>query len=135
MTHLIEEIPLKTGRRSELVDITGKVQGVVSKSGVKEGTCVVYCPHTTVGITINENADPSVKADILDALEKLVPANAGYAHAEGNSDSHIKASLMGNSRTIIVTQGKLALGTWESLYFAEFDGPRQRKLLVKIIEG
>ena len=129
---MVEEIPVKTGKRNELVDITSQVQGIVTKSNVKEGVCVVYCPHTTAGVTINENADPSVKHDILAKLSGLVPEGQGYTHAEGNSDSHIKASLMGNSRTILVENGSLVLGTWEGIFFAEFDGPRDRKLLVYI---
>lgn len=132
---LINEIAVKSGKRSELIDITPLVQEAVAKSGVKEGLCVVYCPHTTAAITINENADPDVKRDILKALEKLVPENAGYLHAEGNSDAHIKVALMGNSRTVLVKGGKLLLGRWEGLMLAEFDGPRERKLFVKIAEG
>lgn len=126
------EIAVKSGKRSELIDITPLVQEAVSKSGVKEGLCTVYCPHTTAAITINENADPNVKRDIIEALKRLVPENAGYSHAEGNSDAHIKSSLMGNSRTILVQSGKPLLGTWEGIFFAEFDGPRTRKLLVSV---
>lgn len=129
---MVEEIQVKTSKRNELVDVTGQVQGVVSKSGVKEGICVVYCPHTTAGVTINEAADPSVKHDILAKLSELVPEGRGYTHAEGNSDSHIKASLTGNSCTIIITKRKLLLGTWQGCFFAEFDGPRDRKLLIYI---
>ncbi len=126
------EIPVKSGKRNELIDVTNQVQEAVAKSGVNEGICVIYCPHTTAAITINENADFDVKRDIIDALEKLVPENAGYKHAEGNSDSHIKAALMGNSRTILVQSERLILGTWEGIFFAEFDGPRDRKLLISI---
>ena len=132
MVELIAEIPVKSGKRNELIDVTSQVQQAVSKSGAKEGICVVYCPHTTAAITINENADPSVKQDIITALNRLVPENAGYSHTEGNSDSHIKAALVGNSRTILVQSGRLFLGTWEACYFCEFDGPRSRKLLVYI---
>ena len=126
------EIQVKSNKRAELIDVTNEVQQAVSKSGVKEGICVVYCPHPSLEVTINENADPSVKADIVNTLNKLVPENAGYSHAEGNSDAHIKAALIGNSRTILVQSNKLVLGNWEGLMFCEFDGPRNRKLLVSI---
>jgi len=126
------EIPVKSKKRAELIEVTAEVQQAVSKSGVKEGICVVYCPHTTAAVTINENADPSVKADIVNTLNKLVPENAGYSHSEGNSDAHIKAALMGNSRTVLVQSGQPVLGTWEGIFFAEFDGPRSRKLIVLI---
>lgn len=129
---LITEISIKTGKRNELVDITCEVQKAVAKSGVKEGLCIVYCPHTTAAITINENADHHVKHDILTALERLVPKSAGYSHAEGNSDAHIKAALMGNSRAVLVQSGRLLLGAWEGIMLAEFDGPRQRKLIVSV---
>ena len=129
---MTEEIKVKTNRRNELVDVTGQIQHVVSKSKTKEGICVVYCPHTTAGVTINENADPSVKEDILNKLSQLVPEDDSYSHVEGNSDSHIKASLMGNSRIILIEDGQLVLGTWEGIFFAEFDGPRSRKLLISI---
>lgn len=129
------EIAVKSGKRCELIDITSLVREAVAKSGVKEGLCTVYCPHTTAAITINENADPDVKRDITEALKRLVPENAGYSHAEGNSDAHIKAALMGNSRTVLVQNGKLLLGQWEGVMLLEADGPRQRKLLIKIIKG
>ena len=132
MNELIKEIPVKTGKRIELIDVTGQVQEAVSKSGVKEGICVVYCPHTTAAVIITENADPSVQHDILKKLNQLVPENDGYTHSEGNSDSHIKSAVIGNSRTILVQSGRLVLGTWEGAMFAEFDGPRRRKLLVFI---
>jgi len=132
---LLQEIQVKSGKRNELIDVTAQVEQAVSKSNAKEGICVVYCPHTTAAVTINENADLSVKSDIISALNKLVPEGAGYSHAEGNSDSHIKASLMGNSRTIIVQDGKLLLGQWEGIFFCEFDGPRTRRLLIKLCEA
>ena len=132
MNELIKEIPVKTGKRIELIDITGQVQEAVSKSGIKEGLCVVYCPHTTAAVIITENADPSVQHDIINKLNKLIPENDGYTHAEGNSDSHIKSAVIGNSRTILVQSGRLVLGTWEGAMLAEFDGPRSRKLLVSI---
>ncbi len=129
---MLAEISIRSGKRNELVDVTGQVQGIVSKSGVKEGICVVYCPHTTAAVIITENADPSVQVDVLKKLNQLVPANDGYTHSEGNSDSHIKSAVIGNSRTIIVKGGKLLLGTWEGCMFAEFDGPRSRKLIVLV---
>jgi secondary thiamine-phosphate synthase enzyme len=129
------EIPVHTAARNQLVDVTAQVQGAVSKSKAKNGICVIYCPHTTAAVTINENADPSVQQDILAKLSELVPRSAGYSHAEGNADAHIKAALIGNSRIVLVKGGKLVLGTWESCYFVEADGPRERKLFVKIIEG
>lgn len=121
--------------RADLVDITSQVQNVVRESGISEGICILYVPHTTAGITINEGADPDVKRDLLTHLEKLVPRRGSYRHVEGNTDAHIKASLMGCSETIFVQEGRLTLGTWQSIYFAEFDGPRTRKVLVKVREG
>ena len=129
----MEKISVKTNSRLELIDITDKVRAAVSKNKAKEGICFIFCPHTTAGLTINENADPEVKQDIIDALNKLVPENAGYAHAEGNSDSHIKSSLFGSSLTIFIESGQLAFGTWQGIYFCESDGPRSREVWVKII--
>jgi secondary thiamine-phosphate synthase enzyme len=126
------KINLKTGSRIEMVDITSLVQKEVSKSGIKDGVCMVYVPHTTAGITINEGADPAVCHDILTKLNDLVPSNAGYRHMEGNADSHIKASLMGNSVSVIVEDGCLVLGTWQKIFFCEFDGPRSRRFFLKI---
>ena len=130
----MEELNVSTKERNELIDITLEVKKIVKKSGIKEGICVVYCPHTTAGITINEGADPDVKRDILTWLNKLVPENNNFRHSEGNSDSHIKSSLIGASETLLIKQGNLVLGTWQNLYFAEFDGPRERKVIVKIVE-
>lgn len=132
---MISEIPIKSSKRTELIDITDDVQAAVSKSDVKEGLCVVYCPHTTAAVTINENADPSVQADIINKLNDLVPKGTDYAHADGNADAHIKSAIIGNSRTLLIKGGRLLLGTWECCYFIEADGPRQRKVFVKIIEG
>ena len=129
----MEKISVKTNSRIELLDISDKVQAIVSKSKAKDGICFVFCPHTTAGLTINENADPSVRRDIIDTLNKLVPANAGYAHAEGNADSHVKSSILGSSLTIFIENGQLALGTWQGIYFCESDGPRSREVWVKII--
>jgi secondary thiamine-phosphate synthase enzyme len=131
----METIAVRTPAREVLVDITAEVLRRVAASGTKEGLCVVYVPHTTAGITINENADPSVKADITAFLRKLVPAEAGFRHAEGNSDAHIKASLVGASACVPIAAGQLALGTWQGICFAEFDGPRQRQVFVQIIKG
>jgi len=128
------ELSLKTSQRSEMIDITGLVEEEVSKAGLREGMAVVYVPHTTAGVTINENADPSVRADIQAALSRLVPYGAGYSHLEGNADSHIKASLMGSSVTVIVEGGRLRLGTWQGIFFCEFDGPRSRRVWVAVHE-
>lgn len=130
----MEKISVKTNSRIELIDITDKIQSAVSKSKIKDGICFVFCPHTTAGITINENADPQVRRDIINTLNKLVPANAGYAHAEGNADSHVKSSVLGSSLTIFIEGGQLALGTWQGIYFCEGDGPRSREAWVKIIK-
>jgi secondary thiamine-phosphate synthase enzyme len=116
-----------------MVDITASVQKMVSETGMSNGLCVVYVPHTTSGITINEGADPAVCADIIGKLNQLVPPDDGYAHMEGNSDSHIKSSLMGSSVTILVENGRLVLGTWQKVFYCEFDGPRSRKVYVKLM--
>ncbi|MFA6217459.1 MAG: secondary thiamine-phosphate synthase enzyme YjbQ [Candidatus Omnitrophota bacterium] len=128
----MEKLKLKTNNRVELLDITEKVLKIVEQSKVSDGLCVVFCPHTTAGLTINENADPSVKADIVKTLNKLIPENAGYAHQEGNSDSHIKSSLFGPSLTVIVENNQLMLGTWQGIYFCESDGPRNREVWIKV---
>ena len=125
-------VSVKTTARAELVDITGRVAREVAASGVTDGLCVVYVPHTTAGVTINEGADPSVCRDILTKLTELVPRDDGYLHLEGNSDSHIKASLMGGSVTVIIEHGRLVLGTWQKIFFCEFDGPRSRKVYVTV---
>ena len=131
----MERISVRTNSRAELIDITARLQEVVSRSGLKEGVCFIFCPHTTAALTINENADPSVKKDIMNALHKLVPAHSGYSHSEGNSDSHIKSSLFGSSLTVFLEAGHLALGTWQGIYLCEGDGPRRREVWVKIISG
>ena len=129
----MEKITVKTQNRIQLIDITDKVQSVVSGAKVKDGICFIFCPHTTAGLTINENADPSVQRDIMHALTKLVPAHAGYVHSEGNADSHVKSSLLGSSLTIFIEAGALAFGTWQGIYFCEGDGPRSREVWVKVI--
>jgi secondary thiamine-phosphate synthase enzyme len=125
-------IKVKTTKRIDMVDMTSAVQKEVSKSGISDGVCMVYVPHTTAGITINEGADPSVCQDILTKLNEMVPPDAGYRHMEGNSDSHIKASLVGNSVSVLVENGRLVLGTWQKIFFCEFDGPRSRKTYFRI---
>jgi secondary thiamine-phosphate synthase enzyme len=129
---MIKTLTIATRSRNEFVDITSQVQDVMRESGTSEGICTIYVPHTTAGLTINEGADPSVQRDILTHLEKIIPRDGDYRHLEGNSDAHIKASLMGSSQTVFVEEGQLVLGTWQAIYFAEFDGPRRRKVLVKV---
>jgi secondary thiamine-phosphate synthase enzyme len=125
---------VSTASRAQMVDITNRVREIVREAGVPEGACIVYIPHTTAGVTVNENADPAVAADILDHLEKLVPQGR-YRHREGNADSHIKASLMGFSLTLPVAGGDISLGTWQGVFLCEFDGPRRRRVEVKVIPG
>jgi secondary thiamine-phosphate synthase enzyme len=128
----MEIIKIKTTSRSELVDITDRVRNVVTKSKVSDGVCFVFVPHTTAGLIINENADPSVCVDMLNSLKRLVPANAGYSHTEGNSDAHVKSSIAGQSLTLFIENGNIALGTWQAVFFLEGDGPRSREIWVKI---
>ena len=130
----MERINIKTTKRAELVDITADVQNIVTNKKIKDGVCLVFCTHTTAGLTINENADPEVRSDMISALHKLVPVNAGYEHSEGNSDSHIKSSLFGASLTVFVEGGQLALGTWQGIFFCESDGPRSREIWVKVLQ-
>jgi secondary thiamine-phosphate synthase enzyme len=130
---ITREIEINTKARNELVDITQQVEKVVEEAGIAEGICVVVVPHTTAGVTINENADPSVKADIIAKLGELVPAGDRYHHQEGNADAHIKAALVGTSESLVVRGGKLALGTWQGVFFCEFDGPRKRLVWVRVI--
>ncbi len=126
---------VSTSRRCELIDITSKVEKAIQQEEIKEGICIVFVPHTTAGITINENADPSVQRDILNELNKIVPFDDNYSHMEGNAAAHIKASLLGSSVTILIEDGALQFGTWQVIYFAEFDVPRARKVLMKIISN
>jgi secondary thiamine-phosphate synthase enzyme len=125
-------ITIKTSKREEMIDISHQVQRAVTSMNIKSGIVVCFVPHTTAGITINENADPDVKRDLIYKLNKEIPQEDGYYHAEGNSDAHLKASLFGSSENIIIENGKLILGTWQSVYFCEFDGPRTRKLYIKV---
>ncbi|ADQ04850.1 protein of unknown function UPF0047 [Caldicellulosiruptor owensensis OL] len=129
---MFKEIEIRTKDRVDFVDITSKLKEIVRQSNIEEGLMTVFVPHTTAGITINEHADPSVVNDIKKQLEKLVPANNGYSHSEGNSDAHIKASLIGSSVNIIIRNGEMMLGTWQGVFFCEFDGPRRRKIYVYI---
>jgi secondary thiamine-phosphate synthase enzyme len=129
---MLRELDIRTTARDGLIDITGKIAQVVADSGMAEGVCHIFCPHTTAGITINENADPHVAQDMLGVLDRRFPQRDGYLHYEGNSAAHLKASLIGASETIIVSSGRLMLGTWQGIYFAEFDGPRRRRVLIKV---
>ena len=127
-------LSVKTRERTELVDITSEIDRLVEKSGVDQGLCMLYVPHTTAGVTINESADPSVKSDILMVLNQMVPWEANYRHLEGNSPAHVKSTLVGPSELITIEKGRLVLGTWQGVFFCEFDGPRNRKLHVRIME-
>ena len=129
------DITLKTEKRNQMINITDDVQKIVTISNVKEGICIVYCPHTTAGVTINENADPDVVDDILMGLNKIVDSDLPFKHSEGNSYAHIKSSLMGCEKTIMIEKGRLKLGVWQACYFCEFDGPRDRKVYIKIISA
>jgi secondary thiamine-phosphate synthase enzyme len=126
-------LTIKTSRRTELKIVTAGIQSAVRDSGCAEGVCHLYVPHTTAGVLINEGYDPDVARDMEAALDKLVPRQANYAHAEGNSDSHIKTALVGSSQTVWIEGGRLALGRWQQIFFAEFDGPRIRELRIKIV--
>lgn len=128
-----QQFSISTKNRSQMIDITSEVRSIVGESGISDGEVSVYCPHTTAAITINENADPSVPHDILLTLEELFPVNRpGYQHYEGNSDAHCKSSLVGCSEQILLKDGSLQLGTWQGIFFCEFDGPRSRKVLVQV---
>jgi len=129
----LQTLSVKTARRTQLVDVTAQVQKVVASSGVSNGICYLYVPHTTAAIAINECADPDVARDVEGALDRLVPATGPYRHSEGNSDSHVKSVLVGASQVIHVEGGKLVLGRWQGVFFCEFDGPRERLLQVKVV--
>lgn len=128
------EIEVSSSKRVEVIDVTSRVNGLLRRIGIKEGICLLYVPHTTAGIFINENYDPSVKEDILGWLSKQVPPHANYSHTEGNADAHIKSTLVGNNVSLIVEEGRVVLGQWQGIFFAEFDGPRRRSIWVQVIE-
>jgi secondary thiamine-phosphate synthase enzyme len=130
---MLTQIEVKTTAHACLADITDQVEQVVARSGVRDGVCYLFIPHTTAALTINENADPTVKADILKELDKIVPWTDHYAHSEGNSAAHIKASLMGFSHFVLVADGRIRLGTWQGIFLAEFDGPRNRIVWIKVL--
>jgi secondary thiamine-phosphate synthase enzyme len=128
---MVRYINVRSKSRIEFIDVTEMVQGVVSEAGIKDGICYLYVPHTTAGVTINEGADPSVQRDIQNTLNRLAPQDINYFHREGNADAHIKSTLVGASVNVIIDEGKLLLGTWQSVFFCEFDGPRHRRIAVK----
>jgi secondary thiamine-phosphate synthase enzyme len=129
---MLKTISVKTSAQTEMVDVTSQVQSELSKSGIEEGRLTLYVPHTTAAITINEGADPAVKSDILMVLNQMVPWKANYKHMEGNSPAHVKTSLVGAAETVLVSGARLVLGTWQRIFFCEFDGPRNRKLHLQI---
>jgi secondary thiamine-phosphate synthase enzyme len=131
---MLYPVEISTHARTELVDITDEIRKAIKKSGVKSGTCIIYIPHTTAAVTINENYDPSVCEDIVVTLNRLVPHNTRYSHTEGNADAHIKAAIIGSTRTVFFEDGKILFGTWQGIFFCEFDGPRRRRILVKILK-
>ena len=131
----MDMIQVKTNSRAEFIDITSNISEIVQKRGIKEGVCYVYVPHTTAAITINENADPSVPKDIQNELNKIVPWDDHYTHMEGNAAAHIKSTIVGSSVYIPISDGKLALGTWQGIFFCEFDGPRHREIFVQTIKS
>jgi len=131
---MIREFSVRTSRRNELMDITPEIRSIIEESGIEEGCCHIFVPHTTAAVTINEKADPNVPRDISNSMEKIVPANWGYTHAEGNSDSHIKSSMVGASELVLIRGGKPELGTWQAVFFCEFDGPRSRKCIARVSE-
>jgi secondary thiamine-phosphate synthase enzyme len=131
---MIRQLRVQTKSRTELLDITQSVQRLVAESGVRSGICYIYVPHTTSAVTINENSDPNVGRDMLKELNKVIPFEDNYGHTEGNSAAHIKSSIIGVSKAVIVEEGRLQLGTWQAVFFCEFDGPRERRIMVKVIK-
>jgi secondary thiamine-phosphate synthase enzyme len=131
----MKEISIRTNARVEMIDITSAVQKALQEEKIQSGYCIVFTPHTTAAVTINENADPDVPRDIIAALERAIPQNASYRHSEGNSPAHVKSSLIGASELVLVENGRIVLGTWQSVFFCEFDGPRLRKVIIKTIAG
>lgn len=130
---MLKRLEVKTTTRIQLIDITAHIKSLLRSENLSSGIIVVYVPHTTCGVTINENADPTVKEDLLEVLDRLVPENGNYRHLEGNSDAHIKSSIIGSSVTVFVESGALVLGTWQGIFLAEFDGPRKRSVLLKMV--
>ena len=131
---MIKYINVKSRARNEFIDITDKVQEIIKEEGIASGICYIYAPHTTAGITINEGADTSVQRDIQTYLSRLIPLEGDYLHREGNADAHIKSTLVGVSQAVFIDEGKLLLGTWQAIYFCEFDGPRHRRVAISIIK-
>lgn len=131
----MKQFTVKTASRFQTIDITGQVRAALKESGVQSGLCCMYVPHTTAAVTINENADPDVQRDLIAELDKVIPLEDNYRHGEGNSAAHVKSSLVGASELVLVERGELVLGTWQSLFFCEFDGPRTRRFYVKFIPG
>lgn len=132
---MLKALNIKSRAKTEFIDITNDIQQIIKESGLKNGICYIYVPHTTAGITINEGADPSVKRDILTTINRLIPFEDDYQHMEGNSAAHIKSSLVGVSLFVVIEEGKAILGTWQSIYFCEFDGPRHRRVIVRIMQS
>ncbi len=130
---MVRYINVKSRQRTEFIDITDKIQEVIKEAGIASGICFIYVPHTTAGVTINEGADPSVQRDIQNTLSRMVPHEMNYSHREGNADAHIKSSLIGASESVIIDESRLVLGTWQAVYFCEFDGPRHRRVALKFI--
>lgn len=130
---MVKYINVKSRQRTEFIDITAQVEDALKEEGIKSGVCFIFVPHTTAAVTINEGADPSVQRDVLHTLSRLIPHEGNYLHREGNSDAHIKSSLVGVSRYVLVEEGKLVLGTWQAVYFCEFDGPRHRRVALKFV--
>ena len=131
---MTKQVRVKTNARTELVDITQSVQRLVAESGIRSGVCYLHVPHTTSAVTINENTDPNVGRDILKELNKVIPFDDNYGHSEGNSAAHIKSTLVGMSKLVLVEEGRLALGTWQAIFYCEFDGPRDRRVFVKVMK-
>jgi secondary thiamine-phosphate synthase enzyme len=131
---MVRYINVRSRSRIEFIDITEIVQDVVKEAAIEKGVCYLYVPHTTAGITINEGADPSVQRDIQNTLSRIIPHELNYAHREGNADAHIKSTLVGTSVNVIIDEGKLLLGTWQSIFFCDFDGPRHRRIAIKFIQ-
>jgi secondary thiamine-phosphate synthase enzyme len=129
----MQSLEIRSRKRIEMIEVTAEIRRLIAASGVRQGLAVLFVPHTTAAVTINENADPDVVADLLGGLSRLVPADGPYRHAEGNSDAHLKSSLVGAGETLLIENGQPVLGTWQGIYFCEFDGPRQRRLLVRIL--